>query len=189
MPVRPINSFLMADKDDFDFILGYELIEIQDFTPYPQSFSFRFRLAMTSSLSLLRISSKLLKPPPSPPVSSLKDSQTPAAIYYRWVLQEDEFHKLANSIIHDLQEKNLRQNEVLTLKLGALITYVLNKQIPDRQIWLSSPLRKTHCLSKPMIVCLVLMLEAFTTIEGGFACVDFFNKLSFYIFLKPHLWM
>nr|XP_012464577.1 unnamed protein product [Gossypium raimondii] len=141
MSVRPINSFLMADKDDFDFILGYELIEIQDFTPYPQSFSFRFRLAMTSSLSLLRISSKLLKPPPSPPVSSLKDSQTPAAVYYRWVLQEDEFHKLANSIIHDLQEKNLRQNEVLTLKLGALVTYVLNKQIPDRQIWLSSPLR------------------------------------------------
>ncbi|KAB1994042.1 hypothetical protein ES319_D13G072000v1 [Gossypium barbadense] len=117
MPVRPINSFLMADKDDFDFILGYELIEIQDFTPYPQSFSFRFRLAMTSSLSLLRISSKLLKPPPSPPFSSLKDSQTPAAIYYRWVLQEDEFHKLANSIIHDLQEKNLRS---LTDKFGYL---------------------------------------------------------------------
>ncbi|KAG4165073.1 hypothetical protein ERO13_A13G057950v2 [Gossypium hirsutum] len=61
MSVRPINSFLMADKDDFDFILGYELIEIQDFTPYPQSFSFRFRSTMTSSLSLLRISSKLLK--------------------------------------------------------------------------------------------------------------------------------
>ncbi|TYJ00080.1 hypothetical protein E1A91_A13G063200v1 [Gossypium mustelinum] len=110
----------MADKDDFDFILGYELIEIQDFTPYPQSFSFRFRSAMTSSLSLLRISSKLLK---------------------LWLLQEDKFHKLANSIIHDLQEKYLRQNEVLTLKLGDLVTYVLTKQIPDRQIWLSSPLR------------------------------------------------
>lgn len=33
------------------------------------------------------------------------------------------------------------QNEVLTLKLGELGTYVLNKQTPNRQIWLSSPVR------------------------------------------------
>ncbi|XP_074266260.1 frataxin, mitochondrial-like [Silene latifolia] len=30
-------------------------------------------------------------------------------------------------------------NEVLTLKLGNLGTYVVNKQTPNRQIWLSSP--------------------------------------------------
>ena len=33
------------------------------------------------------------------------------------------------------------QNQVLTLKLGCLGTYVLNKQTPNRQIWLSSPVR------------------------------------------------
>ncbi|XVF01864.1 hypothetical protein REPUB_Repub04eG0126000 [Reevesia pubescens] len=126
---------------------------------------------MASRLPLLRRISKLLKPPPSAPVRSsrdspallrqasspnvsswffassrsfcsgplnlLQDSQGPAAIDYRSVLQEDEFHRLANFTIHDLQEK--LENEVLTLKLGALGTYVLNKQTPNRQIWLSSP--------------------------------------------------
>jgi frataxin-like iron-binding protein CyaY len=33
------------------------------------------------------------------------------------------------------------QNQVLTLKLGDLGTYVVNKQTPNRQIWLSSPVR------------------------------------------------
>lgn len=33
------------------------------------------------------------------------------------------------------------QNEVLTLKLGSLGTYVINKQTPNRQIWMSSPVR------------------------------------------------
>ncbi|XP_058191809.1 frataxin, mitochondrial-like [Rhododendron vialii] len=31
-------------------------------------------------------------------------------------------------------------NQVLTLKLGTLGTYVVNKQTPNRQIWMSSPL-------------------------------------------------
>jgi len=30
-------------------------------------------------------------------------------------------------------------NQVLTLKLGPLGTYVVNKQTPNRQIWMSSP--------------------------------------------------
>ncbi|GLT48129.1 hypothetical protein SLA2020_217700 [Shorea laevis] len=82
------------------------------------------------------------------------DSQGPAAIDYRSLLQEDEFHKLANSTIHHLLEKfeeygDIVQidgfdvdygNEVLTIKLGVSGTYVLNKQTPNRQIWLSSPL-------------------------------------------------
>jgi frataxin len=71
------------------------------------------------------------------------------------VLQEEEFHKLANFTINHLLEKiedygdNVQidgfdidyGNEVLTLKLGSLGTYVLNKQTPNRQIWMSSPVR------------------------------------------------
>ncbi|XP_044466170.1 frataxin, mitochondrial-like isoform X2 [Mangifera indica] len=92
----------------------------------------------------------------SSPLNPSSDSQVPTAIDYHGyssLLQEDEFHRLANSTIHDLQEKfeeygDIVQvdgfdvdygNEVLTLKLGALGTYVLNKQTPNRQIWLSSP--------------------------------------------------
>lgn len=32
------------------------------------------------------------------------------------------------------------QQGVLTLRLGDLGTYVINKQTPNRQIWMSSPL-------------------------------------------------
>ncbi|KAJ8433327.1 hypothetical protein Cgig2_012895 [Carnegiea gigantea] len=89
----------------------------------------------------------------SHPSDAFNELQGPAAIDYRSVLQEDEFHKLADSTIHDLLEK-LEQygdsidldgfdidygNEVLTMKLGDLGTYVVNKQTPNRQIWLSSP--------------------------------------------------
>ncbi|OVA07966.1 Frataxin/CyaY [Macleaya cordata] len=85
---------------------------------------------------------------------NLDEAQGPAPIDYRSLLQEDEFHSLADSTIHDLQEKFEEYgdsvqidgfdvdygNQVLTLKLGSLGTYVLNKQTPNRQIWLSSPL-------------------------------------------------
>ncbi|XP_042009263.1 frataxin, mitochondrial-like [Salvia splendens] len=80
------------------------------------------------------------------------------------LLTEEEYHTLANSTIHDLLEKleeygdcvdidgfdvdygvkwtNLHgYNEVLTLKLGDLGTYVINKQTPNRQIWMSSPVK------------------------------------------------
>ncbi|XP_075672187.1 uncharacterized protein LOC142641607 isoform X4 [Castanea sativa] len=64
----------------------------------------------------------------------VQDSQGPAAIDYSSVLQEDEFHTLANSTIHHFLEKleeygdNVEidgfdvdyGNEVLTLKLGDL---------------------------------------------------------------------
>ncbi|XP_010422488.1 PREDICTED: frataxin, mitochondrial [Camelina sativa] len=80
-------------------------------------------------------------------------SQGPASVDYSSVLQEDEFHKLANFTINDLLAKIEDYgddvqidgfdidygNEVLTLKLGSLGTYVLNKQTPNRQIWMSSP--------------------------------------------------
>ncbi|KAK6142494.1 hypothetical protein DH2020_022842 [Rehmannia glutinosa] len=87
-------------------------------------------------------------------LSSLsEESLGPAAIDYRSVLQEDEYHRLAHSTIHHLLEKLEEYgdsveidgfdvdygNEVLTLKLGSLGTYVINKQTPNRQIWMSSP--------------------------------------------------
>ncbi|KAG8364635.1 hypothetical protein BUALT_Bualt18G0017900 [Buddleja alternifolia] len=86
--------------------------------------------------------------------SSLTDDpHLPSPIDYRSVLQEDEYNRLANSTIHDLLEKLEEYgdavdidgfdvdygNEVLTLKLGSLGTYVINKQTPNRQIWMSSP--------------------------------------------------
>ncbi|TVU34880.1 hypothetical protein EJB05_16735, partial [Eragrostis curvula] len=71
----------------------------------------------------------------------------------RWIMPEGEFHKLADETIHDLLEKLEEYgdsvqmdgfdidygNQVLTLRLGDLGTYVVNKQTPNRQIWLSSP--------------------------------------------------
>ncbi|GAB2242594.1 hypothetical protein Droror1_Dr00019369 [Drosera rotundifolia] len=89
----------------------------------------------------------------SRPSNAREDGLVPTPIDYRCLLQEDEFHQLADSTIHDLQQ-NLEEygdriqidgfdvdygNQVLTLKLGDLGTYVLNKQTPNRQIWLSSP--------------------------------------------------
>ncbi|KAL8088122.1 frataxin, mitochondrial-like [Apium graveolens] len=77
----------------------------------------------------------------------------PVAVDYSGLLQEDEFHKLADSTIHHLLEKIEEfgdsmdidgfdidyRNQVLTVKFGNLGTYVLNKQTPNRQIWMSSP--------------------------------------------------
>ncbi|XP_038981793.1 frataxin, mitochondrial [Phoenix dactylifera] len=85
--------------------------------------------------------------------SELDEAQGPAVIDYRSLLSEDEFHRLADATIHDLQEKFEEYgdsvqidgydidygNQVLTLKLGSLGTYVINKQTPNRQIWMSSP--------------------------------------------------
>ncbi|KAH7576827.1 hypothetical protein JRO89_XS01G0158100 [Xanthoceras sorbifolium] len=106
------------------------------------------------------------------------DSQVPAAIDYCSLLQEDEFHRLANSTIHDLQEKFEEYgdavqidgfdvdygNEVLTIKLGALGTYVLNKQTPNRQLWLSSPVRGS-LIPSPLVssvfCCLCVELKVF----------------------------
>lgn len=90
----------------------------------------------------------------SRPLNLGDESIGPAAIDYGSVLKEDEFHRLSNATVHHLQEKLEEYgdtveidgfdvdygNEVLTLKLGDLGTYVLNKQTPNRQIWLSSPL-------------------------------------------------
>ncbi|CAL0322847.1 unnamed protein product [Lupinus luteus] len=98
--------------------------------------------ALVSSRSLCSSSSNFVN-----------ESHGPTAIDYRSVLQEGEFHRLADSTIHSLQEKLEDYgdsvevdgfdidygNDVLTVKLGDLGTYVLNKQTPNRQLWLSSP--------------------------------------------------
>ncbi|XP_045799108.1 frataxin, mitochondrial isoform X2 [Trifolium pratense] len=100
----------------------------------------------------------------------------PAPIDYSSLLQEGDFHRLAESTIHNLQEKFEDYgdsidldgfdidygNDVLTVKLGELGTYVLNKQTPNRQLWLSSPLslgfcsqvlRSTRALCFPFSIC------------------------------------
>ncbi|MED6182991.1 hypothetical protein PIB30_033798 [Stylosanthes scabra] len=126
------------------------------------SSSFRVLYVKASSEILGQLRHHAHLPPPLSPSSRtfcsrssniLDESQGPAAIDYRSQLQEGEYHKLADSTIHSLQEKLEDYgddvevdgfdidygNDVLTVKLGNLGTYVLNKQTPNRQLWLSSP--------------------------------------------------
>lgn len=52
----------------------------------------------------------------------------------------EAFEELLDGV--DLEESDIELSQgVLTLKLGDLGTYVINKQTPNRQIWMSSPLR------------------------------------------------
>lgn len=81
------------------------------------------------------------------------DAPVTPAVDHTSVMPEDKFHKLADETIHYLLDKleeygDSQQmdgfdidygNQVLTLRLGDLGTYVVNKQTPNRQIWLSSP--------------------------------------------------
>ncbi|KAI5063575.1 hypothetical protein GOP47_0022122 [Adiantum capillus-veneris] len=80
-------------------------------------------------------------------------AEGPLPVDYSSLLDEREFHKLADELLHHLQERFDELGEecdidgfdidyaegVLTIKLGASCTYVINKQTPNRQIWLSSP--------------------------------------------------
>ncbi|KAL0642514.1 hypothetical protein Bca4012_040804 [Brassica carinata] len=107
----------------------------------------------TASRFLRRLQRSLKLPPPLLEASLLKVLLLSITEENSSVLQEDEFHRLANVTINNLLEKiedygdNVQidgfdidyGNEVLTLKLGSLGTYVLNKQTPNRQIWMSSP--------------------------------------------------
>ena len=45
------------------------------------------------------------------------------------------------------------QSGVLTLKLGNKGTYVINKQPPNKQIWLSSPFRWVHTGDRGTALC------------------------------------
>ncbi|KAL2614218.1 hypothetical protein R1flu_025910 [Riccia fluitans] len=85
--------------------------------------------------------------------SSSANSAGPAPADPSALLDEELFHDLADDILHQLQEKIEILGEdqivdgfdsdyssgVLTIRLGKLGTYVINKQTPNRQIWLSSP--------------------------------------------------
>jgi frataxin len=45
----------------------------------------------------------------------------------------------------DIEDADIELSQgVLTLSLGSLGTYVINKQTPNRQIWMSSPLRYVY---------------------------------------------
>jgi len=71
------------------------------------------------------------------------------------LISEETFHSVASDTLDMLQEKIEAHGEdldvdgfdmnysdgVMTVRLGDLGTYVLNKQTPNRQIWLSSPVR------------------------------------------------
>eukprot|EP00240_Pyramimonas_obovata_P015110 CAMPEP_0118936600 /NCGR_PEP_ID=MMETSP1169-20130426/19617_1 /TAXON_ID=36882 /ORGANISM="Pyramimonas obovata, Strain CCMP722" /LENGTH=213 /DNA_ID=CAMNT_0006879909 /DNA_START=13 /DNA_END=654 /DNA_ORIENTATION=- len=69
-------------------------------------------------------------------------------------LTEDEFHRQAETTLNFLQERieafvedaDIDDSDVensmgvMTVKLGSLGTFVLNKQAPNRQLWISSPI-------------------------------------------------
>ncbi|KAG6550505.1 hypothetical protein Mapa_007979 [Marchantia paleacea] len=85
--------------------------------------------------------------------SSAANSGGPVPVDPSTLLDEEYFHDLADDVLHNLQEKIEILGEdlnvdgfdcdyadgVLTVRLGSLGTYVINKQTPNRQIWLSSP--------------------------------------------------
>lgn len=68
-------------------------------------------------------------------------------------MPEVQYHQLADHLLEDLLERleefleavDLDESDieysqgVLTIRLGKLGTYVINKQTPNRQIWMSSP--------------------------------------------------
>ncbi|KAK1309365.1 hypothetical protein QJS10_CPA09g01368 [Acorus calamus] len=121
----------------------------------------RSRSSSTISTAAALVNSEVLKALRHPSIVrsfctrnlSIDEDHGPAPIDYGSMVQEDEFHKLADETIQNLLEKFEEYgddiqldgfdidygNQVLTLKLGDLGTYVINKQAPNRQIWLSSP--------------------------------------------------
>ncbi|KAK1318739.1 hypothetical protein QJS10_CPB04g01802 [Acorus calamus] len=121
----------------------------------------RSRSSCTISTAAALVNSEVLKALRHPSIVrsfctrnlSIDEDHGPAPIDYGSMVQEDEFHKLADETIQNLLEKFEEYgddiqldgfdidygNQVLTLKLGDLGTYVINKQAPNRQIWLSSP--------------------------------------------------
>ncbi|KAL1812860.1 hypothetical protein DCAR_0625118 [Daucus carota subsp. sativus] len=135
--VKPPLSFCYSTSRSRSFLLSPPLI-----LPEPSTYC---------STATPYLSRSFCSSGPSGPHDT--PSLGPVAVDYSGVLQEEEFHKLADSTIHHLLEKIEEYgdsvdidgfdidygNQVLTVKLGNLGTYVLNKQTPNRQIWMSSP--------------------------------------------------
>ncbi|XP_047341122.1 frataxin, mitochondrial-like isoform X1 [Impatiens glandulifera] len=119
---------------------------------HPSSIMTLRRSVLHSSLGFVE-HMDIVSRPPRRSFCDLNEPQGPTTIDYHSLLKEDEYHQLADSTIHDLLEKLEEYgdsvdidgfdidygNQVLTLRLGSLGTYVLNKQTPNRQLWLSSP--------------------------------------------------
>ncbi|KZV52180.1 frataxin, mitochondrial [Dorcoceras hygrometricum] len=133
--------------------------------------------------------------------SAIEGSLGAAAIDYPSAMHEDEYHKLANSTIHDLLEKLEEYgdsveidgydvdygNEVLTLKLGSLGTYVINKQTPNRQIWMSSPVSSLSPVFLPKSYNKLdkTVLEDEMVIEPRLLLVEYMYYVS--LFLDHHI--
>eukprot|EP00850_Spirogloea_muscicola_P016848 SM000140S00597 [mRNA] locus=s140:96247:97806:+ [translate_table: standard] len=88
------------------------------------------------------------------PTSARPQERAEDAINASDFSEEGNYHHVADSELHHLQERLEEYGEdllevegfdlevsqgVLTMRLGKLGTYVLNKQTPNRQLWLSSP--------------------------------------------------
>ncbi|KAJ3332001.1 hypothetical protein HDU76_001617 [Blyttiomyces sp. JEL0837] len=87
---------------------------------------------------------------------------SPSLLHRQFTTAEDRtYHKFADHRLESLLERfedlgdqvNINgfdvmySNGVLTLKTGKAGTYVINKQPPNKQIWLSSPVRQETALS------------------------------------------
>lgn len=60
--------------------------------------------------------------------------------------------RVLNTVIWSSEVIRGIQSGVLTLTLGVNGTYVINKQPPNKQIWLSSPIRRDHFFSIAIFV-------------------------------------
>ncbi|KAM5538231.1 hypothetical protein V8D89_008118 [Ganoderma adspersum] len=95
------------------------------------------------------VRSPITSPPSFPrrqyatPAPQVKESNLPANVYHQY--SDATMEKMLESLENLLDETGETEYEVdygsgvLTLRLGTHGTYVINKQPPNKQIWLSSP--------------------------------------------------
>ncbi|TBU35039.1 Frataxin [Dichomitus squalens] len=108
------------------------------------------RLSASRPLHVLSQLSRTRIPPPScprrhyaTPPPQVKHSDLPVNLYHQY--SDATMEKMLESLENLLDEAGDPEYEVdygsgvLTLKLGSHGTYVINKQPPNKQIWLSSP--------------------------------------------------
>lgn len=69
---------------------------------------------------------------------------------------------------------------VLTVQVAPAVgTYVINKQTPNRQIWLSSPVSGPKRSAFKIICCLMFVLDTTGLIRNGFTSMTAFHFTSF----------
>eukprot|EP00842_Homolaphlyctis_polyrhiza_P001622 jgi/Hompol1/2460/HPOL_006006-RA len=111
-------------------------------------FSLGLRLAAVRGTTVLSQTAGLHSTP------LIANSPTTQAAGASGAISEAEFHKLSDQFIEEVLLERLEElgdqiemdgfdvvysSGVLTLKLGSHGTFVINKQPPNKQIWLSSP--------------------------------------------------